>query len=934
MSFNQQRFIRGFGGLAIGAALVAHLCFLLPTPLWLQSFAALLLTGWLPAALLLTLLFPPPERTVVGLGEHLLYIIGTGYGISVTVMLGLSYLPGPIPRWLAFLVFDLLLLMLGLLTWWRAMRSHDQPPTPIPLDQTPLIQQNWLLIGLVTLALVGGGLRFPHLGYAEFQGDEARAMLRAAEVISGFDSSLFEHRKGPTEILLPAAPYVLIGRIDEAAARLPFAFANFCGLFALFLLGWRWFGALAGWVAAMLLALDGYLIAFARIVQYQSIVFLMVMLVLLLLQRLTLQYVALNQAKAKQTNPRVEAEVPADPSSPRPEYAAEPALAAHLTLASFLLATGLLSHYEAILVILPALLVLWQLGRSGARLGRLVLGFVPAILVGALLLAAFYIPFVRYPTFGNTFEYLAYKRIGEEFAYNNLADYFLRSTLYSSTYAFGLMSLLAVVGLMMRYWRGLGRVGLFCSGILLGGVILSLGWPQWLTIGGKDFTWLFYLLALGLGILMPDHTRYANFSAERIVWLWFGAVFILSIFFTATPNTHVYNFYFGWALVCGVVVAQLWQWLSNTNRSAINQTASPRPLLQYGGALLALSLTLLFGYYQYSLFIRNDIEVLRTWPQNRPWGYWTAYAMPIESSIFGFPHRNSWKSVDVLIEQGVIDGAFDTNTKDWIVDWYTRGLGSCPRDHRYFVLADMVEPAKTAERLALQQEIGKTYALLGAVVIQGEQRLQIYEKEPDVGVLGLSEVRRFDSNSDAAYFDRYLAGPQLAQSGRVVQPTIEHPLNFRLGDTILLIGYTLDQQHTRPGGEVKLTLYWHTLAPMTDEYTVFTQLINREDARKVGQRDGQPVCGKLPTTDWRPGDVIADPYYIPVDPSSPFGTYNLLIGMYPTDPNQGSGNLTFYNSEGQPLGQSLSIDEVYVEPTNGEQTAQRRTLPRLEKSMP
>ncbi|MCB0187178.1 MAG: hypothetical protein KDE31_23080, partial [Caldilineaceae bacterium] len=119
------------------------------------------------------------------------------------------------------------------------------------------------------------------------------------------------------------------------------------------------------------------------------------------------------------------------------------------------------------------------------------------------------------------------------------------------------------------------------------------------------------------------------------------------------------------------------------------------------------------------------------------------------------------------------------------------------------------------------------------------------------------------------------------------------------------------------------TLYWHALHPIGGQYTVFTQLINRADARKAGQRDGEPVCGKLPTTDWRAGDLIADPYYIPIDPTAPFDTYSLLIGMYPTDPNGQGGNLTFYNSEGQPLGEALSIDEVYVEPTTDEQTAQQ-----------
>lgn len=927
-------------------ALLAHGILLSPAPLWLQSMAVFLLTGGLPAALLLAFLMPPLERTAMGVGEHLLYIIGTGYGICVTVMLLLSYLPGPIAGWMAWGTFDLLLVVGSVLFWLHhnSTTYHSAPPSLAA--STFVARRGWLWAGLVVLAVVGGLLRFPGLGYAEFQGDEARAMLRAAEVISGFDGSLFEHRKGPTEILLPAAPYVFLGRIDEAAARLPFAFANFCALFGLFLLGWRWFGPLAGWVAAILLALDGYLIAFSRIVQYQSIIFLTVVLVLLLLQRLVLMAKALqtNDNESESAAPRIYA-VPNENRSFWQGRDASAhhnrAITSHFALASFLLATGLLSHYEAILVLIPAALLLWQLWRNGVGLWRLLLSFIPAIVIGGLLLSLFYIPFVRYPTFGNTFEYLAYKRIGEEFAYNNLADYFIRSTLYSSTYAFGLMTLLAMVGLMLRFYRGLGRFGLFLSGVLLGGLTLSFVSSHWLTIAGMDFTWLFFVLMFVVGILMPERVVANRVAGERTVWLWFGAVMVLSIFFTATPNTHVYNFYFGWALVCGVAVAALWYAIV-TRQSAghldlrelgeavgqeehaslsTNTNLTPPMGTMYGAATLAVTLIMLFSYYQYSLFIRNDVEVLRTWPEHRPPGYWTAYKMPVESSIFGFPHRNSWKSVAVLMDRGVIDGAFDTNTKDWIVDWYTRGQGSCPRDHRYFVLADMVEPAKAEERMALKAELEQAYELLGIVDVQGQERLHIYKKQPTSGILGLAEVEHFDGAADAAYFDHNLAGPQLTQSGRVAQPTMARTLDFQVGDAIRFRGYTLEGQQAQPGGEVKLTLYWEVSAPLAERYTVFAQLINREDARKAGQRDGEPVCGKLPTTDWRPGDLIADPYYIPVEPNTPFGTYSVLIGMYPTDPNSSTGNLTFYNAEGVPLGEALSIDEIYVEPANDEQTA-------------
>jgi len=862
-------------------AVLAHLVLLSPLPLWVQSIGAFLLTSLLPASLLLDRWLGPAGRQPVPLAERLLYVVGVGYGISVTVMLGLSYLPGELSRWLTFVVFDTLLIVLLLLSLLPSAAPLDFAPLPPP----PSAPRAWLWVGLLTLAVVGGILRFPGLGYAEFQGDEARAMLRAAEVLDGFDDSLFQHRKGPTEILLPAVPYALSGRIDEAAARLPFAFANFCGLFALFLLGWRWFGALGAWVAALLIALDGYLIAFSRIVQYQSIIFLTVILVLLIMQRLALA-AAESRSRAGGTVSYRE-------------------LTRYLTLAAFLLATGLLAHYEAILVVIPALFLLWRIWRNGVGVGRLLAALPLPLLVGAALLAAFYVPFVRYPTFGNTFEYLAYKRIGEELTYNNLADYFLRSILYSSTYAFGWMTLLTLVGLVMRYRRGLGAASWLVGLVVTVGLGLTFFWsPTWLTVAGVDYTWCFFVGALGLACLMPDRAQ-----DERVLWLWFSAVLILSIFFTATPNTHVYNFYFGWALVCGSVVETLWR-QGQPHNAAVGW--------RWIGAPVAAGLILLFGFYQYSLFIRNDVEVLRTWPENRPPGYWTPYTMPTDSSIFGFPHRNGWKTVSVLYSQGVLSGGFETNSKDWIVDWYTRGLGSCARYHRYYVLADKVEPTEAAAHARLQAQLENSYELFGVVQVQGQERLQIYAQKPPTGTVDLPQVQYYDSAVQGAIFDATLATPQLAQSGRVASALYASPLNFRLGDDFVLIGYTLHNQRVQPGGQVELTLYWQTQQRPTERYTVFTQLIGLENAHKIGQRDGEPVCGTAPTVDWRPGEVVADHYYIPVDATAPYGVYGVRIGMYSTD---GGENLTFYSSEGKNMGESLSIDQVEVAPGHEQQAS-------------
>jgi hypothetical protein len=92
-----------------------------------------------------------------------------------------------------------------------------------------------------------------------------------------------------------------------------------------------------------------------------------------------------------------------------------------------------------------------------------------------------------------------------------------------------------------------------------------------------------------------------------------------------------------------------------------------------------------------------------------------------------------------------------------------------------------------------------------------------------------------------------------------------------------LLGYDLDTREAYAGGQVTVTLYWQALAPFDNNYQVFTHLY---DGQMWGQHDGAPECALNPTTRWEPGQIIADPHIIPVEPGAPAGPVPLLVGMY------------------------------------------------------
>lgn len=839
---------------ALALAALANAVLLAPTPLLLRTGAALLLAGLLPGALLVELLVgrckAPPT-----LGERVVYSVGLGYTSMVTILLALSYLPGGVTPWQTLLACDLLIGVLSaLVAMIRQLTSHS--PT---IDHSPftLPSRSWLLAGLVSLALLGGFFRFANLGYAEFQGDEARLALRAAEVMQGYENALFVHKKGPTEILLPTGVYVLGERLTEMAARLPFAIANVVGLFALFLLGSRLFGPVAGWAAAVLLALDGYLIAFGRVVQYQSIVFLMDVLVVLVFVRLW----------------------------QRPQEWSR-----YLTLAALLLATGLLSHYEAALVLFPVGYLLWRIWREGTPLATLVRASGVPILVGGGLLASFYLPFVRNPAFYDTYYYLTDYRMGGGRIFNHLAEFFARTTVYSSTYYLLALIALTLIGLAGLYRRSRPRwVGWLLSAEVLIGLVVVIFRPGWLQVGETDLTWLFFAAGFVAAWLMPDVP-----SAERLVWLWFGAPMILALFFTAIPNTHVYSFFIPWALLAGMVIGKGWLWLT----VRVSPRQAQLMALPLAGAVIAI-----FGLYPYWLFVYNRVEVLRTWPEHRPQGYWTVYDEPVEIAIFGFPLNNGWKVVGSLYADGVLQGNYDTNARDVVAEWYTRGDHYCARDDlNYYILANPVEPTLADETAVLRTAVEQEHKLFGTVYVQGNPALSIYER-----TAADFTPQRFDLATHEFRFDATRSGSHFERTGPVGNPAIQHATAYRFGDSIWLRGYRLEQTNAQPGEAIQVTLYWQASQPLQQDYHVFVQVIDLETLAKAGQSDGQPGCNRHPTTTWLPGDTIADRYRVTIEPDAQAGVYTLLIGMY-----TGEERLEITNVDGSVVGSQLELTTIVV----------------------
>jgi hypothetical protein len=64
------------------------------------------------------------------------------------------------------------------------------------------------------------------------------------------------------------------------------------------------------------------------------------------------------------------------------------------------------------------------------------------------------------------------------------------------------------------------------------------------------------------------------------------------------------------------------------------------------------------------------------------------------------------------------------------------------------------------------------------------------------------------------------------------------------------------------------------------DYTVFFHAVG-PDGSRWGQQDTMPQNGELPTSRWRPGQVIQDQYQITLATDAPISSdYRYLLGLY------------------------------------------------------
>ena len=680
----------GSYGWVLIAGVLCNLALFLGKSTWLSLVAGAVLYGFLPGCLLMRAVFgrQGSGREV----ERAVLSAASSYLLSTLVILAVHFAPGPLTLIDIVAALDVTILILLVLNWARS-RPLSRPESPLVVRRVEI----GLLLAVVLLTLA---LRFVSLSYSEYQGDEIDVTRLSRLTLAGQDDALLLHRKGPVELVVAASFACFTRSFNELGLRFPFALASVWAVLGAYVLGRRLLGPRVGVAAALLLALNGILLGFSRMVQYQGVVALTLVSAVLCFYRLSRE------------------------ASPEREVR-------YGILGLALLGFGLLTHYEAGLIAFVLLLLyLDRRPLAGWRWSIV----RPLVIAGGLIvlaLAAYYVPFALHPHFSDTFRRYTQIRIGLDRApFNNLSDYLTSGLFYNSIY----YEIGMTAGLLMAAWVALRRTSPRSAWPILAWALLALGLvgsavaPSWVKIGSFRLGIVLVLPALLLLAL-----RRGNPIAVRLLFVWFGVYLIAYAFLIRTPGLHYYTLVPAWALLAawGLVVAV--------------RRLGPTPW-GWGFVGLLAVVGALCVYHPYLLFLGASPEYAMTYPLYRSPLFWdTSNGLP--DRFFGLPHRSGWKGLSYLFADSTLQGDYRSNEKADIAGWYMRRLPTEAERPSYYLISD--NPTEKEHNQDYPRDLlASAYHEIGAISVAGKPRLHIYRLGDAGSPLGTRADERLASLYD------------------------------------------------------------------------------------------------------------------------------------------------------------------------------------------
>lgn len=347
---------------------------------------------------------------------------------------------------------------------------------------------------LGVILIVSAALRLVYLDYSHFQGDEIKALYPAGAAFPGF---LFDQSKGPGQFLITLFVRLATGGYEEWTTRLPFSLASIASVFVVFQLTREHWGRSAALFTAAMFGGCGLLVAFGRIVQYQSWIMLLIALTTLFMLR----------AVASK--------------------GAGPLYAGFVTYA-----LAVLTHWDAV-VFAPTMLLLvaGTCRRRGDTLRGHLKHVMVASLVAGLMVALFYLPYLTGSHFATEVDMLKDRvTSGHGLETFNRTNILLKLYLAPLSLPFGIGCL--IVGSAAIAWRARS----FASLVIV--VWFLTAFSFYMLLGGdpRSHVYAYFtpgLILAGYGLHSLVHlfrTDTARRAAQAGAWVLLSAVAMLSYY--------------------------------------------------------------------------------------------------------------------------------------------------------------------------------------------------------------------------------------------------------------------------------------------------------------------------------------------------------------------------------------------------------------------
>lgn len=575
----------------------------------------------------------------------------------------------------------------------------------MPGSSAELHQPMWAFLCLILV--VAGYTRLTALGSAEFQGDEARAVIMAEAVVQGKAEILFAHKKGPAEIIFPMGMHILTDQSTQLSARLPFALASLMTLLGLVAIArrlWPSQGIFIGILAAVLGTFDGFFLGFARIVQYQSLLVLYVCAAFLLA-------VASTQQKSPTKL---------------------------LYLIALFSAGGLFSHFDTIFSIPILFLLVLPVVRAHPKQA------LAAFLFFAFTLATFYLPFLLHENIGGTGAYLTQRLGPSQLPVNNLPRYWALHSFYSTSFHSFVYIILPLACVPLLWKQAASKIAYVHLALVWLLLALSFFMPELFLLDGKR-SWL---LIPWTFVFVQCLTKMPKTNDPSRILLWWIAPGLFALgFLFARPNTHFYAIHAGLALAAAALLVHRY-----------DKSSAPA---KAGLGLLGTCFIILNLWYVHIVYLRQNPEYRHNFPRLRPAIFTGTYgnALP-QGAFFGFPRRSGWEYIGYLYTVGQLKGSYDSNEEPLITAWYTRGAKRQQAWPDYYFISSNPNDPVPIPRLS----VDKNYHFWGRIYVAGERRLDIYSREPLRAVPMRIELEAIPNLSTTVTLNLDQALPALGQS--------------------------------------------------------------------------------------------------------------------------------------------------------------------------